>query len=98
MHIVAEADGSKLEAIRAKGIRFDDLRARCNVGLVHPENGFGLRRVQLIEAADCADGFVQQRTHGAIRNENGILQPVVEILYFHWSLSCALPPRGEKCG
>src|SRR5208283_4710059 len=98
LNIFAEANGSKLEAVRAKGIRLDDLRAGFNVRLMHTENGFGFRGVQLVEAADCADGFVQQGTHGAIRNENGVLEPVVEILYFHWSLPCVLQPRGEKCG
>src|SRR5215471_1900767 len=87
LHIVAKADGSKLEAVRAKGIRFDDLRACFDVGLMDTENGFRLRGVQLVEAADRTHGFVQQRTHGAIRNENGILQALVKIRYFQSNLA-----------
>ena len=93
LDFVAKPQGSEFEAIRAKRICFDNLCACFDVGLVHTENGFGFRGIQLVEAADCAHGFVQQRTHGAVRHENGTLQPFVKILNFHWCLSCALQPR-----
>ena len=85
LHVVAKAMRSELEAVRAKGIGFDDLRARFDVALVDAENGFRLGGVEFVEAAHRADSFVQQGAHRAVRDENGILQPFVEILNFHES-------------
>jgi hypothetical protein len=83
LHFIGEAERRELEAIRAKSVGFDDMRARFDVGLVHAKNGFRLRGVQFIEAALRAHGFVQHRAHGAVGDEDGVLQPSVEIVNLH---------------
>jgi len=70
LDFVAEAEGHELEAIRAKGIGFDDVRAGFDVGLVHAKDGFRFRGVELVEAALRAHGFVQHRAHRAIGDKN----------------------------
>src|SRR5208282_1374507 len=65
LHLIAKAEGSKLEAVRTKGIGFDDLGARFDVALVDAENGFRLGGVEFVEATHCADGFVQHGAHRA---------------------------------
>jgi len=47
----AEAKRRELEAIGAEGVRFDDLRARFDVSLVHTEYRFRLGGIHLVEAA-----------------------------------------------
>ena len=86
LHFVAKAERCELEAIRAEGVGLDDLRAGFDVRLMHAKDRFGLGGVQLIEAALRAHRFVQHRTHGAIGDEDGIFQPLVEVLNFHGSI------------
>src|SRR5271157_3054177 len=85
LHVVAEAEGSELEAVRPEGVGFDDLRARFDVALVDTENRFRLGGVEFVKAAYRSHGFVQHGAHRAVRNENRILQPFVEILNLHES-------------
>ena len=88
LHFIAEAQRRELEAVGAESIGLDDLRAGLDVRLVHAEDGFGLVGVQLVETALRAHGFVQQRAHRAVGDENGVFQPFIEILDLqcHFSL------------
>ncbi len=80
LHFIAEAERLQLEAIRAEGIGLDDLRTGLDVGLVHAEDRFRLDGIHFVEAALRADGFVQQRAHRAIGDEDGMFQALVEIV------------------
>jgi len=62
------------------------VRARFDVSLVNAKNGFRLRGVELVEAALRADGFVEQRSHGAVGDKDGVFQAFVEIENFHWEM------------
>ena len=54
----AEAEMFELEAVRAKGISFDNLCAGFDVSLMNAENGFRLGGIEFIEAALRANHFV----------------------------------------
>ena len=79
LHCVGEAERSELEAVRAEGIGLNNLRASFDVSLVDAENGFGLGGVEFIEAALRADSFVKHRAHCAIRDEDRVFQPFIEV-------------------
>src|SRR5207253_9846271 len=51
LHILAEAERRELEAICAKGVGFDDLRARFDIRLVNAEDRFRLGGIQFVETA-----------------------------------------------
>src|SRR4029077_13923814 len=89
LEFIAQAKRFELEAIGAKGVGLDNLRAGFDVGLVHAEDRFRLGGVQFIEAALRSYRFVQQLTHRTIGDENRIFQPLVEILNFQsWGVLC----------
>ena len=80
-------------AIGAERIGFDELRAGFDVGLMDVEHGFAVGGVEFIHAALRADGLIEQRAHGAIGHEDGVLEPVVEIFDTHaWSVALSLSP------
>ena len=79
LHFVGETERGELEAVCAESVGLDDLRARFDVSLMHAEDGLGFRGVEFIEAALRADGFVQHRAHRAIRDEDRIFQPFIEV-------------------
>ncbi len=83
LYFIGQAEGRQLEAIGAERIGFDDLRARFDVSLMDAKDGFRLGGIELIKATLRANRFVQQRTHRAIGNEDGILEAVVEVENFH---------------
>src|SRR5260370_9922653 len=93
-----KAEGRELEAIRAKRVGFDDVRAGFDVRLVDTEYRFRLCRIHLIKAALRADGFVQHRAHRAIRDENRVFQPLIEVKNLHGScfLSVENSARGTR--
>ncbi len=80
---VVEAGGGELITIGAESVGLEDLRAGVEIGLMDAEYGFGLRRVQLFEAALRAGEFVEHRAHGAIGDEDRVLQSFVEFFNFH---------------
>src|SRR5260370_2348625 len=82
VHFITEARRFELEASGAERVGLNDLRARVDIRLMHAKDGFRLRGVQLIEAALRAHGFVQHGTHRPVADEDGIFQPLVEILDF----------------
>ena len=69
---VVESESGELVAVGAKGIRFDDLRAGFDVGLVDAKDGFGVRGIQFVDGTLRADGLVEKRAHGAIGDEDGV--------------------------
>src|SRR4029434_193373 len=79
LYFVAETDRREFEAVGAEGVGFDDMRSGFDVGLVHPEDGFGLRGIKLVEAALRTDGLVQHRAHRAVGDQNRILQPLIKV-------------------
>src|SRR6202521_5544481 len=81
----AEAERLELEAIRAEGVGFNDLRARFDVSLVDAEYRFRLGRIHLIKAALRSHGIVEHRAHRAIGDKDGVFQPLVEIKNLHSS-------------
>jgi len=85
LHFVAESERRQLEAIRPERIGLDDLRPRLDVCLMHAEDRFRLGRVQLVEAPLRTHRFVQHRPHRSIGDENGVLQPLIEIMNLHAS-------------
>ena len=70
-------------AVGAEGICFDDLRAGFDVRLVDAKDGFGVGGIEFIDGALGADGLVEERAHGAIGDDDGVFQPVVEIFNSH---------------
>ena len=89
---VGHAELRELVAVGAEGIGFDELRAGFDVGLMNVEDGFAVRGVEFIHAALRAHGFVQQGAHGAVGDEDGAVQPFVEIFDTH-ALLVALSAR-----
>jgi hypothetical protein len=87
--LLGQAERRELQPIRAKRIGLDNLRARLDVGSVHSSNRVGLGQVEFLKAALRADGFVQQRSHRAIGDQNCVLQPLFEIVDLH-SRFCSL--------
>ena len=88
-------------AIGAERVGFDELRAGFDVGLMDVEHRFGVRGVEFVHAALRADGFVEQRAHGAIAYQDGVLQPLVEVFDSHASalaLSFAFERRSAGSG
>src|SRR6266705_1609063 len=85
LDFLGEAERLELEAIRAKRVGLDDLRARFDVSLVDAEYRFRLGRIHLIEAALRAHGIVEHRAHRAIGDKDGVFQPLVEIKNLHSS-------------
>ena len=74
----------QLVAVGAEGIGLDDLRAGFDICLVDAENGISAcDGVELIGRAMMADGLIQQRTHGAVGDQDGVLQALVEIFNSH---------------
>ena len=74
---------AELVAIGAERIGFDDLGAGFDVGLMDAKYGFGVRDVKLVHAALRADGFIEQRTHGAVGDQDGLCESFVEIFDAH---------------
>jgi hypothetical protein len=72
------------------------LRTRFDVRLVDAEDGFGLGRVEFIETALRANCFVQHRAHRAIRDENRVFQPFIEVknLQKYFTLLLWIAPDG----
>ena len=85
LHFIAQPQRGQLKPVRPKRIRLDNLRARFDIRLVHAKHRLRLRRVQLVETPLRPHRLMQQRPHGAIRDENRILQPLVKILDLQWS-------------
>src|SRR6267143_1035877 len=80
LNFIGKAERRELEAVRAKGIRFDEVRAGFDVGLVYAEDGFRLGGIEFVKAAMRTDGFVQYRAHranGDVFFENGNLRDVL---------------------
>src|SRR5437016_13176064 len=67
LHLVAESQRRQLEAIRSERIGLDDLRARLDVCLLHAEDRFRLRRVQLVRSPLLTHCRGQHRTTPPIR-------------------------------
>jgi hypothetical protein len=50
---------------------------------MHASNRFRIDQIEFLEAALRAEGFMQQRTHRPIGNENPRLQSLFEIVNLH---------------
>jgi hypothetical protein len=72
LHFVGETKRFQLEAVRAKGICFNDVSAGFDVRLMHAEDGFVLDGIHLIETPVCAGEVVQERSHRAIGDQNRV--------------------------
>ena len=95
---VGHAELAELVAIGAESIGLDDLRAGFDVGLMNVKNGFGVRDVELVHAALRAHGFIEQRAHGAVGDQDRLLQSFFEVFNAHGFLLLAgSPPDGESC-
>jgi hypothetical protein len=70
LDFVGQPERREFEAIGAERIRFNDLRTGFDISLVNSKHGFRLGRIQFVEAALRANGFVQHRAHRAIRDED----------------------------
>ena len=83
----ARPSGAELRAVGAEGIGLDDLRAGLDVGLVHAQDGFGLREVQFLEAALHAYGFKQHGAHGAVGDQDRAFEPLLEVVDLHLAVA-----------
>ena len=70
-------------AVRAKRIGFNELRARLDIRLVKAEHGLGVRGIQLVDRSLLPHRVVEQRAHGAIADEDSLLQPLVKVFNSH---------------
>ena len=80
---VCHAEEAELVAVGAESIGLDDLGAGFEVALVDVEDGVGCERVELVHAALRADGFVKQRAHGAVNDQDGVAKAFVEGFNLH---------------
>jgi hypothetical protein len=69
---IFHAKRGKFIAIGAKRIGFDYVRTRFEVNHVRAENVLGAGGVKFIDAALWSHGFIEQRPHRAIGNENTV--------------------------
>ena len=81
--LIGEAERGELGAIGAEGIGLNNLRAGLDIGLMNAKDCLGLGGVQLLKAALRADGLKQHGTHGAIGDEYGRFDSLLEICDFH---------------
>ena len=91
---VAEADRRELMAVRAEGISFENLRACFQICLMDAKDGFGLRGIQLVEAALRAENFVEHGAHGSVGDKDGIAKALIEFFDLHFGP--ALVTSGES--
>src|SRR5277367_1002756 len=82
-HALGHAELAELVAVGAEGIGLDDLRAGFDVGLMNVKDGVAVGDVELVHAALWPDGFIEQGTHGAIGDQNGLGESFVEIFDAH---------------
>src|SRR5580692_3813068 len=80
---VSHAEQAKLVAIGAESIGLDDLGAGIEVALVDVEDGVWDEGVELVHAALRADGFIKQRAHGAVNDQDGVAKTFVEGFNLH---------------
>src|ERR1700722_14933779 len=80
---VSHTEEAELVAVGAESIGLDDLGAGFEVALVDVEDGVGCERVELVHAALRADGFVKQRTHGAVNDQDCVEKALVEGFNLH---------------
>ena len=78
-----QAECAQLIPVRAKGIRFDDVRAGFEIGHVNAKHFFGARGVQFIHAALRPQGLVEQGAHGSVRDEHGVAESLLEFINSH---------------
>jgi len=75
--LVAEAERSELDAVRAERVRLDDVRARADVLLMHFSNQVRLRHVERVEALVDEDALrVQHRPHRAVAHEDAFSERI----------------------
>src|SRR5580658_8676984 len=84
-HAIGHAELPELVAIGAESIGLDDLRAGFDIGLMDVKDSFAVRDVELVDAALWADGFIEQRAHGAVADEDSPGQSFIEIFDAHGS-------------
>jgi len=75
--------GASFEAIGAEGVRFDDLRARFDVSLVHTEYRFPARWNSPRRKQRCEQPLRAAWSPSPIGYENRVFQTLIEILNFH---------------
>ncbi len=73
-YAVFQTKGRQFIAVGAKCVRFDDMRARLQIGHVHTKHFLGPRGVQFVDAALRTQRFIQQGAHGPVRYEYGVAQ------------------------
>ncbi len=80
---IGHAEFAELVTIGAEGIGFNDLGAGFDVGLMDAKHGVAVGDVELVHAALRADGFIEQRAHGAVGDQDGVGESFVEIFDAH---------------
>ena len=80
-----QTEGAELVAVGSEGVGLEDVRPGPEVSHVNAKYFLGARGVQLVHAALRPQVFVQQRAHGAVRDERGLAQPLLEFVDSHGS-------------
>src|ERR1700688_79215 len=72
---------SEAESVRSESIRFNDFRPSLQVVVVNSTNKIGLGEIQLVIAAIDENPFcVEQRSHGAVTETRGPLEPSQNVI------------------
>src|SRR5450631_2768896 len=82
-YAVFQTESRQFIAVGAKGIRFDDVRARLQIGHVHAKHFLGARGVEFVDAALRTQRFIQQGAHGPVRYQYGVAQSLLEFFDSH---------------
>jgi hypothetical protein len=83
LNFVGQAKRREFETIGAEGVGLDEVRTSFDVSLVYAEDGFGFSGIELVEAALRAYGFMEERAHRAVGDEDGVFEPFVEVENSH---------------
>src|SRR5277367_4997349 len=96
-HALGHAELAELVTVGTEGVGLDDLRAGFDVGLMNVKDGVAVGDVELVHAALRADGFIEQGTHGAVGDQDGLGESFIEIFDAHsfWFLPAPQLPPSE---
>ena len=79
VHLLRQAEGAELHAVRAEGVRLEDVRAVPQVHLMDVCDEIRLGQIQLVERSIQEDALrVEHRPHRAVAHEDAVVEFVEE--------------------